>query len=108
MVELTSLLVRRERAGNISTLRRTRALNNFLLHAENEYLVFELDEVVLAEARNLLVKHPLRALDALHLASAVVAERDLGIKLAFISADVKLLPVAAAAGFVVDDPNLHP
>jgi predicted nucleic acid-binding protein len=107
-VEPASLLMRRERAGTISTLRRTRALNNFLLHAENEYLVFELDEVVLEEARNALVRHLLRALDALHLASAVVADRDLGVKLTFISADVKLLPAAAAEGFTTDDPNLHP
>jgi hypothetical protein len=107
-VELASLLMRRERTGTISILRRTRALNNFLLHAENEYLVFELDEVVLEEARNVLVRHPLRALDALYLASAVVAERDLGVKLTFISANVKLLPVATAEGFTTDDPNLYP
>ena len=92
IVELSSLLMRRERSGSISTLRRTRALNNFLLHAESEYLVMELDRDVLTEARSLLIKHPLRALDALHLAPAVVAERDLGVKLTFVTADPNLHP----------------
>jgi predicted nucleic acid-binding protein len=107
-VELASVLARHERSGNITPSIRKRALNNFLLHARNQYVVIELTDRVLREARSLLFKHPLRSLDALHLASAVVAERDLGLKLTFISADVRLLPVAAAEGFTTDDPTLHP
>lgn len=102
------MLMRRERSGSLTRVRRIRAQNNFLLHAQNQYLVIDLDDKVLEEARNLLVKHQLRSLDALHLASAVFAQRILGVQLIFISADAKLLPAATAEGFSVDDPNLHP
>jgi predicted nucleic acid-binding protein len=105
---MASVLARRERSGNLTPVVRKRALNNFLLHARRQYVVIELNDRMLKEARSLLIRQRLRSLDALQLASAIVAERELGIKVTFVSADGKLLPAAAAEGFTTDDPNLHP
>jgi hypothetical protein len=50
----------------------------------------------------------LRTLDAIQLASAIQAMIVLNEQINFISADPNLLVVAAAAGFAIDNPNLHP
>lgn len=83
-------------------------LNNFLRHLDKRYQVIELNDNLFDEARRLLIKHPLRALDALQLASALQAAKVLGIQPIFISADTRLLAAATAEGLAVDDPNLHP
>lgn len=107
-VEMVSLLVRLEREKKISTLNHVRSQNNFLRHADDQYYVIDLDGDVLGEARALLVKHPLRALDALQLASALRIVKVIGIQPTFISADVRLLTAAPAEGLPIDDPNAHP
>lgn len=107
-VEMVSLLIRRQREGSVSPANRLRIQNHFLLHAEHRYLVVEPDADVLFEARSLLVRHPLRALDALQVASALQAARALGIAPTFVSADTRLLAAASAEGLAVDDPNAHP
>ncbi len=107
-IEMISVLMRREREGTISQSDRIQAQNNFLHHVENQYLMVDLDSDVLEEARNVLLRHPLRTLDALQLASALDAARALRISPTFVSADTRLLSVAAAEGFAVDDPNTHP
>jgi len=70
--------------------------------------VIELDNRVLAMARRLLIRHPLRTLNAIHLAGALEAKRLLSIQPTFISADTRLLTAAAAEGLPTDDPNAHP
>jgi uncharacterized protein len=60
----------------------------------------------------LLDMHPLRAYDAIQLASALAANTKLSVAglpaSIFVSADVQLLSVAIAEGLTVDDPNTHP
>src|SRR5712692_7091043 len=60
----------------------------------------------------LLQMYPLRAYDAIHLACALLVQRQAqqhGVPLPrFVSADATLLTAAAAEGFVVDNPLLHP
>jgi len=60
----------------------------------------------------LLERHPLRAYDALHLATALSVNRwlvEAGEKgLTFLSADACLNDAAAAEGLAVDNPNDHP
>ncbi|MDZ4766916.1 MAG: hypothetical protein SGI73_20445 [Chloroflexota bacterium] len=53
-------------------------------------------------------RYPLRTLDALQLASALVATNFLPDAPIFISADLKLLAAASAEGLPTDDPNAHP
>jgi predicted nucleic acid-binding protein len=66
----------------------------------------------LAEAAGELVgRHPLRAYDAIQLASALQAQANLtqaaGPLLTFIAADDNLLTVAQAEGLLTDNPNRH-
>lgn len=107
-VEMNSILMRREREGFISTADRISLDNDFLFHVQNEYLVVDLDDDVLYRARTLLVKHPLRTLDALHLSSAMQVNQLFGLLPTFITADTRLLAAAAAEGLTTDDPNAHP
>jgi uncharacterized protein len=107
-VEMTSLVMRREREKGITATERIRILNNFLRHLDKRYQVIELNDNLFDEARRLLVKHPLRALDALQLASALQAAKVLSIQPIFISSDTRLLTAASAEGLPTDDPNLHP
>jgi uncharacterized protein len=107
-VEMVSLLARRQREGTLSATSVNALQNDFLLHAEKEYLVYPQDNAVVARARSLLMKYPLRALDAIQLASAGEASTTLGEPMTFISADNNLLAAAAAEGFTTDNPLVHP
>jgi predicted nucleic acid-binding protein len=60
----------------------------------------------------LLERHPLRAFDAIHLATALTAQQFLTREgypaLVFISADDRLIRAAGAEGLLTDNPNQHP
>ena len=66
---------------------------------------------VLDRARRVLEQHPLRAYDAVQLASGLVANDVLLAAaippLTFLSADTRLLNAAALEGLTTDDPNLY-
>lgn len=94
--------------GNISNPDRIRLENDFFAHVNKEYLAVDLDNGVLADARQLLLQHPLRTLDAIQLASALNFARAVAITPTFVSADVNLLTAAAAEGLPTDNPNAHP
>ena len=81
---------------------------DFLSHYSNEYLPVLLDTNILRAAAHLTDSHPLRALDAIQLASANHAVNLLGEPITFVSADKNLLTAAAAEGFATDNPLLHP
>lgn len=53
------------------------------------------------EAQSLVENHPLRALDALHIASAQVFQRQLKLPVLFISADSRQLAAAKREGLTV-------
>lgn len=85
----------------------------FLQHRQTEYDIIALDSGVLATTMRMIVKkypHPLRTLDAIHLASAMRSQIYFSQlpKPIFVSADKHLLAAAQAEGFVTDDPNQHP
>ncbi len=69
-VEMFSLLARKQREHGISAPDLTAAQTDFLLQFEREYLSVPLDTFVLTQARVLVNRHPLRALDAIQLAAA--------------------------------------
>jgi predicted nucleic acid-binding protein len=66
---------------------------------------------VIDTASALLERHPLRAYDAIHLATALGAQQFLTEQnypgLLFLSADDRLNRAATAEGLEVDDPNAH-
>ena len=107
-VEFASILGRNFRSGVLTHTDFNRAQGSFGLHLHNEYRVIDLDNTILAQARKLVTKHPLRSLDALQLASAVEAASVIGSLPIFVSADKNLLRAAATEGFSTDDPNAHP
>ncbi len=78
----------------------------------NEYQFVELTDAIIEQAKVLLEARPLRAYDAVQLASALSANDALQASgspaLIFLAADNRLLDAAQAAGLAVDNPNDHP
>jgi uncharacterized protein len=107
-VEMFSLLARRGRDSTLAAANITLLGNAFLLHAEHEYLVVPPDGRVLAQARGLVGRYPLRTLDAIQLASAQTAGAILDETITFISSDRNLLAAASTEGLLTDDPLMHP
>ncbi len=81
-------------------------------HTQREYVVIELTARIVSRAEGLLERHPLRAYDALQLASALEGNARLtgaGLSpLIFVAADRRLLAAASSESLAVDDPNAHP
>lgn len=110
--EIVSGVARRRREGTIPA-RAAHAIRLLIdRHKRREYMVIALQAQVLLRAENLLETHPLRAYDAMQLASALESNDRLvaaGLApLVFISPDTRLLTVASAESLKTDDPNAHP
>ena len=112
LVETYSALARRRREGSVPAADCRIAAQALTAHSATEYEFVELDMNIVSLTRDLLERHPLRAYDAVQLASAIVANRALVAAqlspLVFVSADARLNAIAAAEGLTVDDPNSHP
>jgi predicted nucleic acid-binding protein len=97
-VELRSALRRRVSEGSLDKER----VPEILKRLESDRAFWTLVGVsseVLADAETLVAAHPLRALDAIHIASAqLFAARITAPKLIFVSADVRQIAAAAAVG----------
>jgi hypothetical protein len=103
MAEMYSVLARRKREGSVPAAACAVAAQAFTTHSAAEYKFIELEMSIITRARDLLDRYPLRAYDAVQLASALVANQALVARqlppLVFVSADDRLLKVAAAEGF---------
>ena len=111
-VELTSAIIRRSKGGYITSDEATAILNEFDSHLIRDYFVLEISPELLFEARLLVIKHGLRAYDAVQLAIAEFfnrgqIERNLAA-VTFVSADNELLTAARADGLLTDNPNNYP
>jgi uncharacterized protein len=107
-IEFVALLSRRYREKNISGRDFKLIEGLFFTHVRTQYKIIKTDTRVYQTARNLIPKHPLRTLDALQLASAMVAQNVIGNSIIFVSADNRLLNIAQAEGFSIDNPNNYP
>lgn len=111
-VEVLSALRRRQREGTLTTLQVDQAISAFRHDWDTRYQIVELDQSLTESAGHLVGRHPLRAYDAVQLASAIRVHHRLvqaeGPSLIFMTADVRLLKVAEIAGLEVDNPNDHP
>ena len=110
-IEIVSGASRRAREGTLPT-RTVRAVRLLIdRHAQREYVVIGLTPQVVRRAEDLLPMYPLRAYDAVQLASALESNTRLvaaGLSpLLFVSADVRLLTAAATEGLMTEDPNAH-
>ena len=78
----------------------------------HRYSLLDVMPLTLATARRLATQHPLRAYDAVQLATAWLLNQDLvnsgEAQMAFICADDRLLSIAQAEGLRTDNPNHHP
>jgi uncharacterized protein len=108
-VEVAAAIERRTRAGTISQRQRVRALAGFAADYRHRFALVHVHDALVQEAVKLVARRPLRAYDALQLASALwyeraMNERALG-RVHFISADAILCAAARAEGLAATNPN---
>jgi uncharacterized protein len=84
-VEGCSVLARLQRLKHLTATDGNRLRNDFLVHADHEYLTVAIDDTILKRSCDLVAKYPLRALDAIQLAYALEATTALGEALTFLS-----------------------
>lgn len=109
VVEVLSAMNRRRREKSVSAADYKKLSGDFLAVAATEYELIDLSDAVLIEAQRLLENYPLRAGDAIQLASALQANTGLlSAKLPpliFLASDVRLLSAAKDEGLQTDDPQ---
>ena len=96
-VEIASALARRCREGHLSASLRDRLLGELDEDLESFYLV-EVAPDVVRFASAMLKRNPLRAADAVHLASSLVLQEKLGSPVVFAAFDRNLAAAASREG----------
>jgi uncharacterized protein len=111
IIEVISAFARRVREGALTTEEFAAAANAFRGDCLHDYKIMPPTVEIVDLACALLQRHPLRAYDATHLASALNAQQFLATEgqwpLVFLSADDRLTGAANAEGLATDNPNLH-
>jgi predicted nucleic acid-binding protein len=112
IVEVVSAFARRVRDGSLTPADFAAVRDAFRGDCLSEYQIMPPAVAVIDLACVLLERHPLRAYDATHLATALSAQRFLATRgdptLTFLSADDLLNGAATAEGLAVGNPNHHP
>ena len=112
VVEAASAFARRLRQGSLSSTDHTNLLSVFDYDINNKYYLLEVRPVTIDTARGLANHHPLRAYDAVQLATAWLLNRELLLAgkppLTFICADRRLVTIAQAVALLTENPNDHP
>jgi uncharacterized protein len=108
-VELQSAISRRQRENTL-TLEESQILRTrFQSHWNTDYHIITVDQTLLNLATELIKKHPLRAYDAVQLASALIIQPSLSnpatTPFTFVSADDRLLTIAQLEGLTTLNPN---
>lgn len=110
--EIIAALVRRSRAGSLSTLDAQTEAAQFKADLAYDYQIVEVTAALVNTAMILAERHALRGYDAVQLAAALELQTVLTASglpaLTLVSADAELNAAAAAEGLTVEDPNLHP
>ena len=99
-VEVASALVRRAREGAFTIEERDRALAS-LSEDFATLIIVEFTPEITAGARALLVRHRLRAGDAVQLASCLYLQREMSQPLPFVAFDDRLADAARHEGLTV-------
>ena len=112
VVEAVCAFARRRRERALSLVQYTRILTAFDYDVKNFYNILTVEPAVVDRARELANLHPLRAYDAVQLATAWMANQNLMRSgqnpLTFVCADVLLLSIAQSEGLQTENPNLYP
>jgi hypothetical protein len=111
-VEVLSALSRRQREGSLSADDFNSVFQYFSNDFDTQYRVIEVDQALIKSAGQLVIQYPLRAYDAVQLASALrlqsIFSQISNMQLIFLSADHRLLNIAQSQGLVTDNPNNYP
>jgi uncharacterized protein len=109
--KLVAAVIRRLRAGSITTSDATAAIAAFRSQFRTQYRIVSVTDRIIERAMDLAAGHGLRGYDAIQLACALVTRDRLTTRrvpvLTFLSADAALNAAAAAEGLTVEDPNTH-
>lgn len=105
-VELHSAFSRRVREGTLATIALPRLFERVATDRAHWTLI-QTTKDVLAEAEALLEAHPLRTLDAVHVASARIFQRRMRVPVMFVSADGRQLTAAAREGLSITSVNVR-
>lgn len=107
--EVLAAIMRKGRTGEASPPERDRAVKAFRSEFTTSYALIPPQPTVIQKAMDLLRTYPLRAYDAVQVASALtLPPPPQGVKLTFVSADEGLLTVTKKLGCPIENPNLHP
>jgi uncharacterized protein len=111
-VEIYSAIARRQREQSLSDTQAQQISTAFNLHWNEQYFTVPIDSVVIQLAAQLVQQHPLRAYDAVQLATALsiktqLTSPDIGT-FTFLTADHRLDTIAKLTGLLTDTPNNHP
>jgi uncharacterized protein len=100
LVEVVSAAARRVRDGTLTAAGKRRVLAGLDADARR-YTLIEIGPSVAGRARDLLLLHPLRSADAIHLASALEIQDELARRVEFVCFDRRLADAARAEGLPV-------
>jgi len=111
VVEVVSAFTKRHRMRKISEGLTAALISRFLRDGRQRCTLLEADSTVIDTAVQLIQRHPLRAYDAVQLATALILNRvliaDKLPPLTFVSADDVLCKAAQAEGLPAENPNEH-
>lgn len=111
-VEVLSAFARRQREGSLTSTLVNQLIQIFRSDLNNQYQVVELDSTLAETAGQLVSQYPLRAYDAVQLASVLRIQPAFATtqstQLIFLTADNRLSAIAIALGLLTDNPNNHP
>ncbi len=108
---MTSAFYRQHRDGQISIEELSLLLRSYAIHSHSEYLLVPYSEALTDLAAGLISRYPLRALDAIQLASALELRSALppgAPSLIFLSADDRLVRTARQELLQVENPESFP
>lgn len=112
IVEVRAAVALRLRMGSLSAFAAYKARQRFAGHLNaSSYQLLLLTNSILEAASQLVFRHPLRAYDAVQLASALDYVGATGLEpryLQFLTADDQLERAGQTEGFSTENPNRHP
>ena len=111
-VEVISAFARRQREGSLTSADVALVIQTFRSDLNTQYQVIELDAKLAVSAGQLVNQYPLRAYDAVQLASVLRIQPAFATtqstSLIFLTADNRNSAIAGALGLLTDNPNHHP
>lgn len=111
VAEVAAAFTKRCRMRDISEGLKAALVSRFLRDGRQRCILLEADNTVIDTAVQLIQRHPLRAYDAVQLASALILNNALIAdklpSLTFVSADKALCRAAQAEGLPTENPNEH-